>query len=331
MPRARIYTKGYWPLPDFKDIYYSGKWRACQEKKITEKMTELKLSSMPTGIPKGVPKNVLKDMPKKTPTGIQTGIIILEAHIGKALSKKIYLQSGARKILLSRWFGGLYSNANTRSPSQVMEYYDAIAGRYEFNTEPEREKQLETIAIHIKNEFAKDKFAKKDIARKRIILDASAGRCLFAKAAKKHGLEVTSMDISKNMLGINENITAKNQGAGLNRPKNHGAKDPGVKIHGSIASPPFEKESFDCVVHLFSNLLSYDRKAFPKLFGILKQGGLLVYLPVKSPGEQWLPDWREKTIARLAGCGFVKIEKISVPSIGRKKSVLTFIKARKKD
>ncbi|HQT44522.1 MAG TPA: hypothetical protein PLO51_00950, partial [Candidatus Micrarchaeota archaeon] len=118
MAKAIIFTRGYWPLPSFNYIYFSGKWRPAGGKKITEKMSGLQLPASPKGL------------------------VILEAKIGKALSKKIYLQAGrGKKNLLSRWFGGLYSNADTRSPRQVMEYYDAIASRYEFNTEPEREKQ----------------------------------------------------------------------------------------------------------------------------------------------------------------------------------------------
>ncbi len=297
MAKATIFTKGYWPLPRFTDIYFSGRWRPAGGKKINEKMSGLPLSSNPTGL------------------------VILEAKIGKALSKKIYLQSGGKKILLSRWFGGLYSNADTRSPRQVMEYYDAIASRYEFNTEPEREKQLETIAIH----------AKSSLPAHAKILDASAGRCLFAKVAGKHGMDVTSMDISRNMLGIGKDTDPKAGNAGT-KTMYAGAKSRnyGSKVQGSIMSPPFSEGEFDCVVHLFSNLLSYDRKAFPKFHKILKHGGILVYLPVKSPGEQWLLNWREKTMARLAACGFEKIEKISLPSIGKKKSVLTFIQARKK-
>ncbi len=225
--------------------------------------------------------------------------MVLEAHIGKALSKKIYVKSGGKNILLSRWFGGLYSNASTSSPSQVREYYDAIASRYEYNTEPEREKQLETIAIHVKNSLPEGK---------REVLDASAGRRLFAKMAGKHGLVATSMDASEKMLAMGK----------------------GRGVQGSITKMPFRAGSFRCIVHLFSNLLSYDRKAFGEFHRVLAKGGLLVYLPVKSPGEQWLPQWREKTMRRLAQCGFVEIEKISIPSIGKKKSVLTFIQAWKK-
>lgn len=276
MAIKRILTKGFWPLPVFKSVYANGSWHKAVQKKISEKEAGIELPAR------------------------FKGVIILEARIGKALSKKIHLESGGKKILLSRWFGGLYSNANTRSPAQVGEYYDAIASRYEFNTEPEREKQLETVAIHLK----------KTIPGNAQALDASAGRCLFARVAKKHGLAVTSMDLSRKMLD------------------SKGWK--GKKVQASIARPPFEKESFECIVHLFSNLLSYDRKAFPKFHSILKKGGVLVYLPVKSPGEQWLPNWREKTMARLEECGFERIEKISIPSIGRKKSVLTFIQARKK-
>ncbi|MFA5106464.1 MAG: methyltransferase domain-containing protein [Candidatus Micrarchaeia archaeon] len=276
MARKMIFTRGYWPLPVFKSAYANGKWHAAASRKTS-------------------PKEASMELPKRL-----SGVVVLEARIGKALSKKICLKSGGKNILFSRWFGGLYSNASTRSPSQVREYYNAIAARYEHNTEPEREKQLETIAIHLK----------KILPKNASVLDASAGRCLFARVAKKHGLVVTSMDISEKMLSSN------------------GWR--GKKVLGSITRPPFAKGSFDCVVHLFSNLLSYDRKAFPAFHSMLAKGGVLVYLPVKSPGEQWLPGWREKAMARLEGSGFEKMEKISIPSIGRKKSVLTFIQARKK-
>ncbi|MBI5233314.1 MAG: hypothetical protein HY880_03070, partial [Deltaproteobacteria bacterium] len=54
--------------------------------------------------------------------------------------------SEMKKTLLSRWIGGLYSNCSTSSVSQVREFYNAIASRYSFHTEPERKAQLSAIA-----------------------------------------------------------------------------------------------------------------------------------------------------------------------------------------
>lgn len=287
-------TKGYWPLPPLQNVYLGGKWEKLTNAKTTagnEKITKFTVIS----------HNF-------------SGLVIAEAKLGKALSKKIYLLAGNnktagkktiagknkiagnKKILLSRWIGGLYSNCSTRKVNEVRELYNAIASRYSHHTEPERKSQLSTIAS--------------TLPKNSLVLDASAGTCLFAQAAKKYCLRVLCMDLSHKMLAQRKN---KKEYA----------------IVSSAAKAPFPPSSFDAIVHLFSNLLPYDKTLFPKFRTLLRPHGMLLYHPVKSPGEQWLPDWREKTLARLRVAGFSKVSLRSLPSKGKKKSILTFFWAQK--
>lgn len=274
--QIRFFTKGYWPLPPLQNVYAGGNWEkltfsrntACNEK---SKVFSANSNSF-------------------------FGLIIAEAKLGKALSKKIYLVAGKRKILLSRWIGGLYSNCSTKKVSQVREFYNAIASRYSYHTEPERKAQLSTIASAL--------------PRNSLVLDASAGTCLFSQVAKKSSLRVVCMDLSHAMLAQRKN---KKEYA----------------IACSAAKAPFPPRSFDAIVHLFSNLLPYDKTLFSKFHSLLRPHGVFIYHPVKSPGEQWLPNWREKTLLRLRAAGFSKASIRSIPSMGKKKSVLTFFWAQK--
>lgn len=271
-----LLTKGYWPLAPLKNIYVNGRW---------EKLANA--------------RNIANDEKSKSfsvPSNNFSGLIIVEAKLGKALSKKIYLAAGKRKILLSRWIGGLYSNCSTMRVSQVREFYNAIASRYAYHTEPERKAQLETLASIL--------------PRNSLVLDASAGTCLFAEVAKKYCLRVVCMDLSAKMLSQRKDRRA-------------------YALVCSAACAPFPPSSFDAIVHLFSNLLPYDKKLFKKFRTLLKPHGILLYHPVKSPGEQWLPNWREKTIARLKEAGFSKVSLRSLQSKGEKKSILTLFWAQK--
>ncbi|VVB57923.1 Ubiquinone/menaquinone biosynthesis C-methyltransferase UbiE [Candidatus Anstonella stagnisolia] len=271
-----LLTKGYWPLPPMKSIYISGEWRKLNRARNTtdnEKSKSFSINSHSF-----------------------SGLIIVEAKLGKALSKKIYLVTGNRKILLSRWIGGLYSNCSTKNVSQVREFYNAIASRYSYHTEPERKAQLATIAS--------------SLPKNSLVLDASAGTCLFSEVAKKYSLHTVCMDLSAKMLSQRKDKRS-------------------YAIVSSAAKAPFPPSSFDAVVHLFSNLLPYDKTLFKKFRTLLRPHGILLYHPVKSPGEQWLPDWREKTLVRLKSAGFSKVSLRSLPSLGKKKSILTFFWAQK--
>ena len=272
-----LLTKGYWPLPPMKSIYANGEWK----KLVSARNTASDEKNIHFFI------NGCKSI---------SGLIIVEARLGKALSKKIYLVAGKKKVLLSRWIGGLYSNCSTKNVSQVREFYDAIASRYSYHTEPERKAQLATIAS--------------SLPKNSLVLDASAGTCLFSEVAKKYSLHTVCMDLSAKMLSQRKDKRA-------------------YAIVSSAAKAPFPPSSFDAVVHLFSNLLPYDKTLFPKFRALLRPHGILLYHPVKSPGEQWLPDWREKTLARLKSAGFSKVSLRSLPSLGKKKSILTYFRAQK--
>gem|GEM_PF-2605707 len=284
-----IETRGYWPLPGFVSIYSGGKWNSLHAKNNCLNGKKFTYSC------------------RKAKLG---GVIVLEALITKALPKKLYVWQDdtlkpekAKKTLLSRWIGGLYSNANPSRVSQVKEFYDAIAPRYTYHTEPGRENQLAAIA--------------RLIPKGSRVLDASAGTCLFAKASsmRKPGLKITCMDLSEKMLEVGK--------------WNLGNRDFVNVLAGRIGAMPFEDGSFDFAVHLFSNLLSQDRKSFTNFYRVLKRHGTFIYHPVKSPGEQWLGGWREKTRQRLEKAGFRTVHIKSIQSTGKKKSILTLFIATK--
>lgn len=224
--------------------------------------------------------------------------IILEASITKALPKKLIATVGGKRHILSRWIGGLYSNLNPRSLSHLRFFYDSIAPIYRYHVEPERKHQLAAFVDFIP-------------AGSRV-LDASAGDCTFAKAAGKKFI-TTNADISKNMLAL----------AGKKIKKQN-------KFVASASKLPFANRSFDALVHTFSNIHSLDRKKFfLEFWRVLKPHGILLYHPVKSPGEQWPKNFVEKTISALHSAGFSSVQRISTESKGKKKTTLVFYLAKK--
>lgn len=273
----RIITKGYWPLPKFAKMWQGG-WKRLKAAKVKEKEAEYSFERSPPS--------------KKT-------ILVIEAAITKALPKKIIVFVGPRhsRFVLSRWMGGIYSNADGRRLVQLRAFYDAIAPIYRYHVEPEREKQLAAFVPLIP---AGSK-----------VLDASAGDCTFAKVAGQRAkdgaaaLDVWCNDISKEMLKL--------RGPGI----------PPSRISVSSASDlPFPSCSFDAVVHTFSNVHSLDRKFFRSFHRVLRQGGVLLYHPVKAPGEQWPKDFGGKVEAALRAAGFSRVERKAVESRGKKKTTL---------
>lgn len=223
--------------------------------------------------------------------------IILESKICKALPKKIIIFCGGKRAVLSRWMGGIYSNLDAKNISEVSKFYDEIAGIYRYHVEPTRKNQLEIFVGYL------PKGAK--------TLDASAGDCTFAKAAGRK-LDVWNMDASGKMLALAPKGIKENR-----------------KFVASASRIPFEKESFGCIVHTFSNLHSTDRKFFREFWRVLKKGGILLYHPVKSPGEQWPKDIGDKIIYHLRAAGFSKIERKADYAKGKKKTALVFYLAKK--
>lgn len=283
---VRIVTPGYWPLPKFVRMWQGG-WKRLKAKKVKEKEAEYSFAPSPQS--------------KKS-------ILILETEITKALPKKIIVfvcparpgGAHANRLVLSRWMGGIYSNADGRRLGQLRAFYDAIAPIYRYHVEPEREKQLAAF-VQLIPEGSK-------------VLDASAGDCTFAKAAKmgKRRLVVWCNDISPKMLKL--------RGPGI----------PSSRISVSSASDlPFASSSFDAVVHTFSNLHSLDRKSFRSFYRVLRPGGLLLYHPVKAPGEQWPKRFAEKVGRALLLSGFGPVERKAVESMGKKKTTLVVYLANK--
>jgi len=213
------------------------------------------------------------------------------------LPKKIILFSGRQRVVLSRWLGGIYSNANPRSISQMRSFYNAIAPIYKFHVEPERKFQLAAFLPFLPPEGR--------------VLDASAGDCTFAKVAGKK-FDVWCSDISEKMLALRPKTFSKN------------------KVFVASASRlPFKPSSFDAIVHTFSNIHCLDRKFFAEFFRLLAPGGILLYHPVKGAGEQWPKNFVSKTFFALRSSGFSQISRKSAESLGRKKSTLIFYLARK--
>ncbi len=241
------------------------------------------------------------ETPSAIPPISPSSILILETSITKALPKKIHLYLGKRRFVLSRWIGGLYSNLkSSSSQTKVRAFYDAIAPLYTYHVEPGRANQL-AVFLDFIPPHAK-------------VLDASAGDCTFAKAASKTrpDLEVWCSDISKGMLGLGKNIV----------PTSH-------LVISSASRLPFPAHSFDALLHSFSNLHPSDRKFFLSFARVLKKNGLLLYHPVKAPGEQWPKDMEKKTKKALLGAGFLSVEKTTAHSAGPKHSTLVFYRAHK--
>ena len=232
--------------------------------------------------------------------GVKSGKhpIILESSITKALPKKLVIFVGNHRFILSRWIGGIYSNINPRSLSHLKFFYDSIAPIYKYHVEPERKHQLAAFVDFI--------------PPKAKVLDASAGDCSFAIVAKNK-LDVYCSDISKGMLALSGSKISEKR-----------------KFVASASKLPFASSSFDALVHTFSNIHSLDRKRFFAEFArVLKPNGLLLYHPVKSPGEQWQKNFVEKTIAALHSAGFSAVNRISTESKGKKKTTLVFYLAHK--
>ena len=278
-----IITKGYWPLPRFVKMW-DGEWNELTEKHRAENGKSVACSI----------DGHMKD----------SKLIIIEAEITKALPKKIIATIGGsrpRRFVLSRWMGGIYSNANGRNLGQLRAFYDAIAPIYRYHVEPEREGQLAALVPFIP-------------AGSRV-LDASAGDCTFAKSAEERrmGLEIWCNDISEKMLGL--------RGAGI--------ADSRISI-GSASGLKFPARSFDAVVHTFSNIHSLDKRFFRSFNRVLRPGGLLLYHPVKAPGEQWPKDFPARVEKELVNAGFERVERKSVESLGkRKKTTLVFYRGYK--
>jgi len=281
-----IRTPGYWPLPKFVSIYDGAEWQALSPIKLGEKEGEYEGEG---------PARADRSPPD---------FFILEAAITKALPKKIHLQIGAqkRRIVLSRWIGGLYSNLrSSASQKEVRSFYDAIASRYKYHVEPGRDKQLLALATALAPLLPKN--AK--------VLDASAGDCTFAKAAKEAGLdfEVFCSDISPEMLELRDKTIV---------PASRIAVAPASRL-------PYPASSFDAVVHTYSNIHPSDKKMFRSFLRVLKEGGLLLYHPVKAPGEQWPKKFEEKVGKSMRAAGFATVERRIAHAKGaRRQTMLTF-------
>lgn len=274
--RILIRTPGYWPLPKFRRISFGGKWAKLAAKTLGEKSAEYAAAA-----------------PSKR------GIIVMESSITKALPKKIIALFGRKRAVLSRWIGGIYSSANPRNISHLRLFYNSIAPIYNYHVEPERKHQLAAFVDFIPAGSS--------------VLDASAGDCMFARAAKNK-FDLYCSDLSEGML----NLRDKKQ------------IPPRKTAVASASNLPFPAHSFDAVVHTFSNIHSLDRKKFfREFFRVLKVGGALLYHPVKSPGEQWPKDFVEKSIAALRFAGFSDVRRVSTESKGKKKTALVFYLAKK--
>ncbi len=296
MPSLLIRTPGYWPLPEFVQFHDGKKWMKLKAgKKMGEKEAEYKAREA-----------VLAPISNSS-------FFVLEASITKALPKKIHLHMGRRRFVLSRWIGGLYSNLRSGSSQRaVRSFYDSIAARYRRHVEPGRDKQLLALAKELDNALQNRAGAPAPgRPPKAKILDVSAGDCTFAKVSRGR-FDVFCLDISQKMLALGAKAVPKNR-----------------RFVSSASRPPFPLSSFDAVVHTFSNLHPSDRKFFRSFHRVLKPGGLLLYHPVKAPGEQWPKAMAEKTEAALRLAGFSSAEKKSVQAAGKKRSTLAFYMARK--
>lgn len=278
-----IRTPGYWPLPKFEKINFDGKWIGLHHIGGKEKDAEYELE--------------LEKAPKSPIPA--PSFVIIESRITKALPKKIVLSFHARRFVLSRWIGGIYSSINSRNLSHLRNFYNSIAPIYRYHVEPERAHQLAAFVPYLPPH--------------KKILDASAGDCTLAKTAgKNYGFFCA--DISEGMLNLRDKKLI---------PSSH------IRI-ASASRLPFHANSFDAVTHTFSNIHSLDRKKFFKEFHrVLRPGGLLLYHPVKSPGEQWAKDFIPKTEWALHSAGFSKVRRVATESTGKKKTTLVFYLAEK--
>lgn len=223
--------------------------------------------------------------------------MILESRICKALPKKLICTLNSRRYILSRFIGGLYCTKSTSLKAQ-KQLYDSIAQIYQFHADTNRVVQLKEFLPFLKKGSR--------------VLDASAGDCRFAKAARGR-FNLYCSDISKNMLNL--------------RPKGLIQKD-----HIAVCSAsnlPFQHSFFDAVVHTFSNQYAWDKRFFKEFLRVLKPHGILLYHPVKSAGEQWPKDHFQKIQADLKAAGYVQIQKRSVYCKGKKKTTLVFFLAQK--
>ena len=290
MPSIRILTPGYWPLPKFVSLHAGKKWMKLKAKKLEEKEAEYEIRETARS---------------------SSGLFILEAEITKALPKKIHIFLGRHRLVLSRWIGGLYSNLRSSSSQRaVRSFYDAISSRYSCHVEPGRASQLAVFLAYM--------------PRASKVLDASAGDCAFAKEAARQrpDLDVWCSDISGGMLELG--------GEPAPGPRGRPVAVPIARRFVSSASRlPFPPSSFDVVLHSFSNLHPSDRKFFCSFARVLKTGGLLIYHPVKAPGEQWPKEMEAKTKQALLASGFSCAERKSASCTGPKHSTLVFYRAAK--
>lgn len=279
-----IRTFGYWPLPRFVRIFSDGKWN------------RLKLASFES-----------KSAIYSTPTRLShSSLVILEAQLKGALPREIRISASPSplhptshsSILLRRWMGGLYSNCNPASISQVRRFYAAIASRYSRHVEPTRAHQLAAFVplfpLHSR------------------VLDASAGDGTFARVASSR-LEVWCNDLCAEMLSLCPRQLV---------PSSH-------RTISSASRLPHPASSFDGVLHSFSNLHSWDQRAFSSFHRVLKMGGLLIYHPVKAPGERWPKEFQTSVLSALKSAGFSKVETRWVESAGAKKTRLQVFLAQK--
>ncbi|MDE1798225.1 MAG: methyltransferase domain-containing protein, partial [Candidatus Micrarchaeota archaeon] len=193
---------------------------------------------------------------------------------------------------------GLYSNCPPASISQVRLFYQAIAPAYRRHVEPSRAHQLAAFVPLF--------------APGSRVLDASCGDGTFAKMAGKK-LKVWCNDLSPAMLALIPRRLAP----------------PSRRSVSSASRLPHPAASFDGVLHSFSNLHSFDRRAFASFFRVLRNGGLLAYHPVKAPGERWPPHFHARTLAALRKAGFHSVESKWLESAGKKKTRLRVYLARK--
>ncbi|MFH1094675.1 MAG: methyltransferase domain-containing protein [Candidatus Micrarchaeota archaeon] len=281
MPSIRFLTKGYWPLPPFVQLHLGG-WKKLKAAKLAPKEGVYSFRGSASSAP----------------------LLIVEAGITKALPKKITAFIGRRRFALSRWIGGLYSNADGRRLADLRAFYEAIAPLYRYHVEPGRAHQLSALAAALRPLLP---------AGSRV-LDASAGDCTFAYVAGL-ALEVWCNDISPAMLALGR----------PRMPASEPKSDLSSRLCVSSASRlPFPSSSFDALVHTFSNTHALDRRSFRSFHRVLKPGAPLLYHPVKAPGEQWPRDFQQKTFASLSAAGFARVERQIARSQGAKSSTLVF-------